>query len=122
MRPILLALLLATFPVISATPKPTYKKFSKMEVIRVYGKPLPADRKLLAGQAATRLEAAKVLLGIYEDTRKDVEEKQAEMDARGAALAYPDLYLKLHRLWQVCIDHEIELGEVIEYYQKVDKK
>lgn len=123
MRTLILALLLATLPpatlpLVGGTPQ-AYKKYSRAEVIKVYGKPLSQEMKAMVRQAKTRLEAAKILLEIYLDTHAKLA---AELRENGEDLArtHPDLVRRAVQLHGICEVYAVALAEVVDYFSKVD--
>jgi hypothetical protein len=117
-----LALLLVVMPALGGTPsKAPYKKYSKADVVRVYGKPLSLAWRSLAWRANTRLEAAEILHDIYQDTYAGMTK---ELSENGYELAWenPELVERSLKLRVICAEYASSLDEVIEYYRKVDKR
>jgi hypothetical protein len=121
MRTLILALLLVAVPALGGTPKAPYKKYSKADVVRVYGKPLSLEMKAMAWRAKTRLEAAEILHDIFLDTQDSL---LVELKENGRELVWesPELVRRAWDLCTTCTEYARSLDEVIEYYRKVDKR
>jgi hypothetical protein len=113
---------MVAIPILGGTPKAPYKKYSKADVVRVYGKPLSLEMKAMARQAESRLEAAEILLDIYQDTKHKLTEELLNMQDTGMMVMNYDIYEKADNFCHLCMEYEIALIEVVEYYRKVDKK
>jgi hypothetical protein len=121
MRTLIFALLLVAVPVLGGTPKAPYKKYSKADVIRVYGKPLSLEMKAMAWRAKTRLEAAEILHDIFLDTQQGLT-KVLDENYHELIWGYPELWRQAWNTRNICEEYASSLDEVIEYYRKVDKR